>query len=344
MTRYKSGRQRDFQIGIRSYTEDLTTLEVIGKVGIGTTLATSALTVYGDGLFTGVVTAKKFVGEFDIVSSNFQEIITERLIVTGVATINQSITTSAIIGFASVGVGTFNRLDAKYIDASIVTGRTRLSTGGIGTAINITQDTISGPNILYIDPAGVGVNTGSVVVKGDLIVDGEFTYINSTSVEIADFNVGIATTVGSNILLDGAGIGIGSTNIRKYFTYSYVSDSLKSSENFDIESGKVYNIGAVEVLSSTTLGLGVTDSNLRNANPGIISDRPPIYAAELDRPNDYLLLYDDSQQSLRKVSLQEASIQGPQGTQGTQGLQGDQGVQGLQGDQGVQGLQGDQGV
>ena len=115
MTRYKSGRQRDFQIGIRSYTEDLTTLEVIGKVGIGTTLATSALTVYGDGLFTGVVTAKKFVGEFDIITSNFQEIITERLIVTGVATINQSITTSAIIGFASVGVGTFNQLDAEYI-------------------------------------------------------------------------------------------------------------------------------------------------------------------------------------------------------------------------------------
>jgi hypothetical protein len=285
MTKYTSGRQRDLQIGIKSYTEGSTALEVIGNVGIGTTLATSDLTVVGDGLFTGVVTARKFVGEVEITTIDFENLnvknltvtgfatvnqsLTTGVVISGVATINQSITTSSIIGFASVGVATITTLDADYIDAFIVTGRTRLSTGETG--INITQDTISGPSIIYIDPAGVGVNTGIVRIKGDLYVDGTEFIVDSTTIELADFNVGIATTVGSNVLLDGAGIGIGSTNIRKYFTYSYTSDSLKSSENFDIGVGKTYNIGGTEVLTSTRLGSGVTDSNLMNANPGICS-------------------------------------------------------------------------
>jgi alkylated DNA nucleotide flippase Atl1 len=69
--------------------------------------------------------------------------------------------------------------------------------------------------------------------------------------------------VGSNSLLDGAGIGIGSANIRKTLTYaSTPSDSLKSSENFDLGNGKVYKINGTEVLSSSTLGSAVSNSSL----------------------------------------------------------------------------------
>jgi hypothetical protein len=58
-------------------------------------------------------------------------------------------------------------------------------------------------------------------------------------------------------------------------TYDFSSDSLKSSENFDIASGKVYKINEVEVLSSTTLGTGVTISKSKKCkSPGLILDRP----------------------------------------------------------------------
>ena len=138
----------------------------------------------------------------------------------------------------------------------------QFSTGSTGIGIN--TDTISGPSIIYIDPSPVGVGTtsGIVRIKGDLYVDGTQFVVNSSTIELADLRVGIATTVGTNFLLDGGGIGIGSANILKTFTYNQASYSLKSSENLDINTGKTYKIDGTEVLSSTTLGSGITNSSL----------------------------------------------------------------------------------
>ena len=127
------------------------------------------------------------------------------------------------------------------------------STGNAGVGINISSDTITGPSSITIDPSAIGDNTGYVRIKGDLYVDGEQFIVNSTTIELADFNVGIATTVSSNALLDGAGIGIGDESIRKTLTWDNSSESLKSSENFDLVAGKVYKINEVEVLSSNQL-------------------------------------------------------------------------------------------
>ena len=121
---------------------------------------------------------------------------------------------------------TLTRIDSTHINAGIVTA-TQLSTGAIGSSINITSDTITGPSTIIMDPAGIGDNSGSVHIKGDLYVDGTQFIVNSSTIELADLRVGIATTVASNVLLDGGGIGIGSTNILKTFTYNYASDSLK---------------------------------------------------------------------------------------------------------------------
>ena len=63
MAKYTSGRQKNLKIGISSYSENLTSLEIIGKVGIGTTNATSNLSVVGDAKFTGVITARYFIGD-----------------------------------------------------------------------------------------------------------------------------------------------------------------------------------------------------------------------------------------------------------------------------------------
>ena len=157
---------------------------------------------------------------------------------------------------------TLTRIDSTHINAGIVTAN-QLSTGASGVGININNNSITGPSSIVIDPAGVGDNTGAVRIKGDLYVDGDQFYVNSGTIELADLRVGIATTVGSNMLLDGGGIGIGSTNILKTFTYNYASDSLKSSENLDIAVGKTYKIDGTDVLSSNTLGSGVIYSSLQ---------------------------------------------------------------------------------
>ena len=165
--------------------------------------------------------------------------------------------TSPVLVTPSLGIAT-----ATSINASGIITATQLSTGASGTGVNITTDTISGPATLTIDPAAVGDNTGAVRIKGDLYVDGTQFIVNSTTIELADFNVGIATTVGTNALLDGAGIGIGSASNQKTLTWNNSSTALKSSEDFDVASGKVYKINGTSVLSNNTLGSDIVTSSL----------------------------------------------------------------------------------
>ena len=141
----------------------------------------------------------------------------------------------------------------------------RFETTGIGVSVlNGTSDTatIAGPSNLIIDPGTVGDNTGIVRIKGDLFVDGTQTQINSTTIELADFVVGIATTATSDLLADGAGIEIGPDNTFKYHHNGGTNPSLKSSENLNVASGKGYQINQTEVLNATTLGSNVVNSSL----------------------------------------------------------------------------------
>jgi hypothetical protein len=138
-----------------------------------------------------------------------------------------------------------------------------LQVGGVsGTGIGINTNTISGPSVLFIDPAALGNNTGAVRILGDLYVDGTQTYVNSTTVEIADLLVGIGTTATSDLLLDGAGIGIGATTNRKTIAWENSTTSLKSSEDFNLASGKSYEIAGTPVLNATTLGTNIVNSSL----------------------------------------------------------------------------------
>lgn len=146
------------------------------------------------------------------------------------------------------------------INVGILTASSKLSTGTAG--INIDGTTISGPAEMFIDPAAVGDNTGLVRIRGDLYVDGTEFKVDSTTINLADHKVGIATTVATNALLDGAGIGIGSEGNEKTFLYNNGSTALKSSEHIDLASGKRYKINGTGVLSANALGTGVVKSNL----------------------------------------------------------------------------------
>jgi len=163
------------------------------------------------------------------------------------------------------GIATINTLIATQSATLQHAGSTKFVTTGTGVSISSgTGSTVilAGPENFIIDPAGVGDNTGRVTIQGDLFVMGSETSISSQTIELADHRVGIATTVGTNLLLNGGGIGIGSANILKTIVWNNNSTSLKSSENWDLALGKTYKINGVDVLSSTTLGSGVTNSSL----------------------------------------------------------------------------------
>jgi hypothetical protein len=50
----------------------------------------------------------------------------------------------------------------------------------------VTTDLIEGGSTITIDPAGLGDNTGTVVIDGDLTVNGTTTTVNSNEVNIGD--------------------------------------------------------------------------------------------------------------------------------------------------------------
>ena len=129
---------------------------------------------------------------------------------------------------------------------------------GVSTLGNYTfrNDVIEGPAELIIDPAGIDNNTGLVRIKGDLYVDGDQFVVSSSTIELADHVVGIASTTSSDILTDGAGIGIGGASVRKTFTYNQSSDALKSSEHLDVALNKTYKINGTEVLRAGQLTIG----------------------------------------------------------------------------------------
>ena len=84
-----------------------------------------------------------------------------------------------------------------------------VSTTATPTFGNITTTGyIAGPATFTIDPAAVGDNTGTVVIAGNLQVDGTTTTINSTTVNVDDLNIQLATGAINAAAADGAGITV----------------------------------------------------------------------------------------------------------------------------------------
>ena len=349
MAKYTSGREKELRVGLSSYSEDRTSVEVIGKVGINTTSATGQLDVVGhtelDSLnvsgistfdtlgSTGLTTTRDLEvtgfstftntidanGNLDVdghteldelnvsglstfasnVDINASVDISTNLNVTGLSTFNNDVSFGSTATFGddsklkfgdgndleiyhngnnsvihNVGVGTLyidSASDVIISEDNVTARRARFIQDGavelfhdnvktfqtVGSGISISSGTAStatifGPSNIVIDPmpAGVGETSGNVYIKGDLYVEGTQFQVDSTTVNIADKVIGIATTCTSDVLLDGAGIGIGTDGNQKTWTYDNNNTALRSSENINVPSDKVYQIDGTEVLSS----------------------------------------------------------------------------------------------
>jgi hypothetical protein len=156
-----------------------------------------------------------------------------------------------------------------------------VGTGGAGgSATSVIA--IGGPSVYasksYVDSAVAAVDVSSqlanylpltggtissnLTVTGNLTVNGTTTTISSTTLAVADKNIELAkVTNPTDTTADGAGITVkGSTD----HTWNWVdaTDAWTSSEHIDVASGKAYYINGTSVLSSSTLGSGVTASSL----------------------------------------------------------------------------------
>ena len=71
-----------------------------------------------------------------------------------------------------------------------------------------TTGYIAGPATMTIDPAAVGDNTGTLVIAGNLQVDGTTTTINSTTLEVEDKNVVLGPNAANDAANNGAGLTV----------------------------------------------------------------------------------------------------------------------------------------
>ena len=115
---------------------------------------------------------------------------------------------------------------------------------GTGALVFANTPTLVTPNI--------GAATGtSLVLSGDLTVNGTTTTINSTEITIDDKNLVLgAVATPTDAGADGGGLTLkGATD--KTFNWIDATDSWTSSEHMNLASGKVLKIAGTEVLSAT---------------------------------------------------------------------------------------------
>ena len=216
-------------------------LDVDGGANIASGLTvTGGATVGGAADFNGGVTANTLVVE---------DLTDNRVVIAGSG---GELEDSGNLTFNGSELGVTGTVNAS----STVTA-SAFHTGAEGSAIRVTSNTISGPATMTLDPAGVGDNTGKVVIAGDFQVDGTTTTVNSTTVSIDDKNFLIATGSADDSVADGAGITVDSGDGDKTWNFEATGDNWGSSENINLASGKVLKVNNSEVLSGTALSTNV---------------------------------------------------------------------------------------
>ena len=136
-----------------------------------------------------------------------------------------------------------------------INGTAITAVAGTGAVVLANTPTLITPNI--------GAATGtSLVLSGDLTVNGTTTTINSTTLTVDDKNIELGSVaVPSDVTADGGGITLkGATD--KTLNWVDATDSWTSSEHFNLLTGKAYYINGTSVLNATTLGSAVVSSSL----------------------------------------------------------------------------------
>ena len=119
-----------------------------------------------------------------------------------------------------------------------------------------TTGYIAGPSTFTIDPAAVGDNTGTLVIAGNLQVDGTTTTINSTTMTVDDLNITLASGAANAAAANGAGITVDGASAT--LTYNGTND--------DWNFNKTLNVTGNLKVDSNAANVTLTLENSTNAN------------------------------------------------------------------------------
>ena len=177
-------------------------------------------------------------------------------------------------------VGLANQLTLKFSSASLP--NTNIIANNVSNAdFAITAKNPAEYTAIFVDGSAARVGifntapaysldiTGDVRIQGNLITSGSSTAVTAEDLRVEDKTIELATitgtALGDDAYIDGGGIVIKSTATNKTLLWQNSTSSLKSSEHFNLATGKEYKINGVTVLSNTALGSTVSSA------PGLTS-------------------------------------------------------------------------
>ena len=173
------------------------------------------------------------------------------------------------------------RADARITAASIIDlsdADQAVATTDSPTFVNTTlTGYLAGPASFVIDPAAVGDDTGTVVIAGNLQVDGLQTTINSTTVSIDDLNFSIATDAADSAAANGAGITVGGAGATLNYTHATTSWDMNKPLNVTGDIGVSGTVDGVDIQTlNTTAGAALPKAGGTMTGDLLIQKAEPI--------------------------------------------------------------------
>ena len=151
------------------------------------------------------------------------------------------------------GLATSSNTTLSYNPSSFI-----LSTSGLAITAS-TASTNSASGALVVS-GGVGIG-GSLYVAGDLTINGTTTTINTVTLTVDDKNIELGSVATpSDVTAEGGGITLKGASDKSINWYTGTGWS--SSESWNLVSGNTYKINDTTVLSSSSIGTGITNSSL----------------------------------------------------------------------------------
>jgi len=148
------------------------------------------------------------------------------------------------------------------ISSSAAIDLSKLATTGDLSATNVTLGGyLRGPSTFTIDPAAHGDNTGTLVIAGNLQVDGLTTTVNSTTMTVDDKNITVASGAANAAAADGAGITVDGASAT--LLYNATPDAWSFNKKLGIGSYVGSSINAPLNIKSDTNhhGLSIEENN-----------------------------------------------------------------------------------
>jgi len=162
---------------------------------------------------------------------------------------------SDVLGLSRLTVDNLE-LNGNTISSTNTNGDINITPNGTGNVIMdniiITGNTIStdgSNNTMVLDPSPVGDSAGGyagdLVIRGNLVVQGTQTTVNSTTVTMNDLNLLLADEAANAAAADGAGITIGGANAT--ITYDAGTDRWDFNKAVDLTDSDSLFLGGINI-------------------------------------------------------------------------------------------------